>query len=116
MQNFFSMLAKAGLVTSGLGSLPGLGGSGSGGIPGIDSLTTTPVREKPATENSNKPTGTTENPAVAPETGQKEPQAPTTEVAPSENTQMQTEEVVPDPVEEEPLEIVLKSHHQTLKE
>ena len=110
------MLAKAGLVTSGLGGLPGLGGSGSGGIPGIDSLTTTPVREKPAAENSNKPTGTTENPAVPNESGQKEPQASTTEIAPSENTQMQTEEVATAPVEEEPLEIILKSHHQTLKE
>ena len=111
VHNLWSMLVSSGLV-------PSNETSSSSGIPGIDSNVATPTKEKKPEEKKEKPDEKSEQ-------DQPEATKPANEVQPppqgdqpkpvevqAEAPQQQDEAAL----DEEPVDIVLKSHHQTLKE
>ena len=115
VHNLWSMLVSSGLV-------PSNETSSSSGIPGIDSNVATPTKEKKSEENKEKPDEKSEQDQPeakkpANEVQLPPPQGDQSKPASADEIQAEAPQQQDDAaLDEEPVDIVLKSHHQTLKE
>ena len=114
VHNLWSMLVSSGLV-------PSNETSSSSGIPGIDSNVATPTKEKKPEESKEKPAEKFEQdqPEATKPATEVQPPPPGNQPKPASAVEVQAEAPQQQDdaaLDEEPVDIVLKSHHQTLKE